>query len=433
MKIEWKSCFKLGLTCFLVFLGIYYWASIAQFGAVLITAGKSLILGCVIAYILNILMSFYERFYLQKSNKSLVVKTRRPICMVLAMLTLVAAIVLIVRLILPELAGCVKLLFKEVPIAMEELAVWLKKQEYLEEIFSEEFAASFLSIDWQQKLTQILNALMEGVGGAAQIAISAVSATISIIMELVIGLIFAIYLLVGKERLANQFDRVFRRFLPDQWEDGVYHVIRTIDGCFHRFIVGQCTEAVILGALCAAGMLILQLPYAVMIGTLIGFTALIPVAGAYIGGAVGAFMIFTVSPFEAVIFLVFLVVLQQLEGNLVYPKVVGSSIGLPGIWVLAAVTIGGAVMGIPGMLIGVPITAAAYQLLRQDVERHERKVVSEIAAEECFLAKTIDAESTNLQDKPEIPVQNPAEDIKKASQKITASQKKTKNSRRKKK
>lgn len=373
MKVEWKSCVRLGLTCFLVFLGIYYWASIAQLGSVLVTAAGSLILGCVIAYIINILMSFYERYYFIKSRNHLIQSSRRPVCMVLAMLTLVAVIVLIIRLILPELAACVKLLFKEVPLAMEELAAWLKKQEYLEEVFSEEFVTTFFSIDWQEKLTQILNALMEGVGGAAQIAISAVSSTISIVMELVIGLIFAIYLLLGKERLARQFDRVFRRFLPDSWEDGVYHVISIIDGCFHRFIVGQCTEAVILGALCAVGMLILQLPYAVMIGTLIGFTALIPVAGAYIGGAVGAFMIFTVSPFKAVIFLIFLVVLQQMEGNLIYPKVVGTSIGLPGIWVLAAVTIGGAVMGIPGMLIGVPATAAAYQLLRQDVERYEKK------------------------------------------------------------
>jgi len=366
---------RLGITCFLVFLGIYYWASIARLGFVLITAAGSIIVGCIIAYILNILMSFYEKYYFIKSRHLLIQKSRRPVCMILSMVTLVTLVVLIIRLILPELAACVKLLFQEVPLAMEELAAWLKKQEYLADVFSEEFVTAFFSVDWQEKISQILNALMDGVGGAAQIAISAVSSTISALMELVIGLIFAIYLLLGKERLAKQFDRVFRRFLPDSWEERVYHVVSTVDGCFHRFIVGQCTEAVILGALCAVGMLILQLPYAVMIGTLIGFTALIPVAGAYIGGAVGAFMIFTVSPVKAVVFLVFLVVLQQLEGNLIYPKVVGTSIGLPGIWVLAAVTIGGAVMGISGMLIGVPATAAAYQLLRQDVEWHERNAV----------------------------------------------------------
>ena len=141
------------------------------------------------------------------------------------------------------------------------------------------------------------------------------------------------------------------------------------DDCFHRYIVGQCTEAVILGVLCTVGMLIFRFPYAPMIGALIGFTALIPVAGAYIGAAVGAIMILTVSPLKALLFLVFIVVLQQLEGNLIYPKVVGKSIGLPAIWVLAAITVGGSLMGIAGMLISVPITAALYRLLKEDMRR----------------------------------------------------------------
>ena len=136
-------------------------------------------------------------------------------------------------------------------------------------------------------------------------------------------------------------------------------------------MVGQCTEAVILGALCALGMMIFKFPYAVMIGTLIGFTALIPVAGAYIGAAIGAIMILTVSPVQSLLFLVFIVVLQQIEGNLIYPKVVGSSLGLPALWVLAAVTIGGGVMGIPGMLLGVPISSALYRLIKQDVLKKE--------------------------------------------------------------
>jgi len=145
-----------------------------------------------------------------------------------------------------------------------------------------------------------------------------------------------------------------------------------VNDSFHRYIVGQFTEAIILGVLCAAGMLVFQFPYAGMIGALIGFTALIPVAGAYIGGIVGFVMILTVSPVKALLFIVFLVVLQQLEGNLIYPKVVGGSLGLPAIWVLAAVTIGGALLGIMGMLIGVPIAAAAYRLIRDDMRRKEQ-------------------------------------------------------------
>ena len=143
----------------------------------------------------------------------------------------------------------------------------------------------------------------------------------------------------------------------------------TTDTCFHSFIVGQCLDAVILGTLCIIGMSIFRFPYAMMIGCLVGFTALIPIAGAYIGAAVGAFMIFTVSPLQALLFIVFLVILQQLEGNLIYPKVVGASIGLPGIYVLAAITIGGGVMGIPGMLLGVPVTAALYKLVKDNMAK----------------------------------------------------------------
>ena len=145
-------------------------------------------------------------------------------------------------------------------------------------------------------------------------------------------------------------------------------MLRVMNDSFHNYIVGQCTEAVILGALCAGGMLILQLPYAAMIGCLVGFVALIPVAGAI----VGAFMIFTISPVQAVIFIVYLAVLQQLEGNLIYPRVVGSSVGLPGIWVLAAVTVGGGVLGISGMLIGVPIAATVYRLVQRDVRTRKK-------------------------------------------------------------
>ena len=147
------------------------------------------------------------------------------------------------------------------------------------------------------------------------------------------------------------------------------NLLKTLNECFHKYIVGQCTEALILGGLCLAGMLILQLPYAPMISALIAFTALIPVAGGYIGAGIGAFMILTVSPVKALIFLIFIVVLQQLEGNIIYPKVVGSSMGLPAIWVLAAVTIGGGIMGIIGMVISVPIAATAYRLLQKDLNR----------------------------------------------------------------
>ncbi len=245
-------------------------------------------------------------------------------------------------------------------------------------------------------------------------AIEAVTSVFTGVATAVIALIFSVYLLASKERLLGQVDDVLKRYMSEKVFATTHYVLGVADECFHRFIVGQCAEAVILGALCTLGMAVLGIPYAAMTGAVIALTALIPVAGAYIGAAIGVLMIITVSPIKAILFVVFIVVLQQIEGNFIYPKVVGSSLGLPAIWVLTAVIVGGSpikailfvvfivvlqqiegnfiypkvvgsslglpaiwvltavivgggVMGIGGMLIGVPIAATLYRLLREDV------------------------------------------------------------------
>ena len=172
---------------------------------------------------------------------------------------------------------------------------------------------------------------------------------------------------MNKEKLKKQYHLLANRHINNKWIARIDYAAHILDDCFRRYIVGQCTEALILGILCMLGMWILRLPYAEMVGALIAVTALIPVAGAFIGGGIGAFMILTISPMKALIFLIFLVVLQQLENNIIYPKVVGTSMGLPALWVLAAVTVGGGVLGVGGMIIGVPLTAAIYHLLREEV------------------------------------------------------------------
>lgn len=369
MKLEWKTCIRLGITAFLLYLAIYYWEAISDFAGVVVAAAGALILGIAIAYVLNILMSFYERFYFPKEKRVIAVRSRRPVCMVAAMVTLIGVIIMIISLVIPELIACVRLLMAEVPPAIENLISWAREMDFLESAMTEDILSSLETIDWEKKIEQMIRVFIDGVGGTVQIAFSAVSAFVSVAAELLIGTIFAIYLLLGKERLLGQLRKLMDCYLKPEWNRGIRYVTRTVNDCFHKFIVGQCTEAVILGVLCIAGMTVLRFPYAMMVGTLIGFTALIPVAGAYIGAGVGAFMIMTVSPVKALGFLVFIVVLQQLEGNLIYPKVVGSSIGLPGVWVLAAVTIGGGIWGIPGMLFGVPLTAAVYQLVKSDVSK----------------------------------------------------------------
>lgn len=367
MKIEWKSCVRLGVTVFVTFLAIHYWSKFAGLAQAVWGAASALIIGCIVAYVLNILMSFYEKHYFTKIQNPSMTKSRRAICLLGAILTLVAVIALVIGLVLPEVANCVRLLASEIPLALDALVEWLEGTGILGKVMTEDAVNALTTIDWQEKIAEMLSVLAAGVGGMAQVAVGAVSATVSTIAKILIGLIFAIYILLGKEKLGNQVNRLMNYYLRETWNEKIRYVVEIFDNAFHKFIVGQCIEAVVLGVLCILGMSLLSLPYAMMIGTLIGFTALIPVAGAYIGAGVGAFMILTVSPIKALVFLVFVVILQQLEGNLIYPKVVGSSIGLPGIWVLAAVTIGGGIMGIPGMLIGVPTMAAVYQMIKNDL------------------------------------------------------------------
>lgn len=249
--------------------------------------------------------------------------------------------------------------------AIESLVDMLARNHILREDITEALSG----IDWQSKIDQLLDLMRSGAGTVVNAVINAASTIVSRTVTLVVGFIFSIYLLLGKDKLAGQCRRMMRRYLRPSWNRNVLHVLNVLNDSFSRYIAGQCVEAVILGTLCTLGMLILGLPYATMVGALIAFTALIPVAGAYIGGAVGALMVFSVSPVKALIFIVFLVILQQVEGNLIYPRVVGASLGLPAIWVLAAVTVGGGIMGIAGMLLGVPVAAAIYRLLKEDVNR----------------------------------------------------------------
>lgn len=210
-------------------------------------------------------------------------------------------------------------------------------------------------------------------GGTVNWVVSAVGSVFSTIVTWALALVFALYLLLGSGHPPGTGRRLLGTYLrPKDW-DRVHYVFQTMDECFHGYIVGRCFDGVILGVLCILGMTILRLPFALAIGTLVGVTALIPIAGAYIGAVVGALLILTISPMKALIFIVFLVILQQVEGNLIYPKLVGTSIGLPGVWVLAAITVGGGMLGIVGMLLSVPIVATLYRLLQSDMRQRGKK------------------------------------------------------------
>ena len=351
----------------LLILCIKYSDSILGFAGFLWSLVTPLILGCVIAYILNILVTRIESLPCFSREDTLLGKVRRPISILGSLAVIIAIGVLVILIVIPQLVQAIGVIAKEIPTVVSEISVWLSSfdkdwpqlQKFLES----------LNVNWPQILQKAASYLTNGLSSVFSSTMYIVSTISSIAVTAVVALIFSIYILSGREKLFHQFQTLASTYLNEKFYKGMCVVLKTAHDTFTRFIVGQCTEAVILGTLCTIGMLFFRFPYATMIGTLIGATALLPVVGAYLGAAVGAFMIFTIDPLKALGFLIFIAILQQLEGNLIYPRVVGSSVGLPGIWVLAAVTVGGGLGGIIGMLLAVPVTATLYKLLQKDVQK----------------------------------------------------------------
>ncbi len=370
MKFKWKPLIRIGVCAFILFLAIYYWQGVSNFAATLLSGARSLIIGAAIAYIVNILMSFYERHYFPKKSHVKAVRiTRLPVCMLAAVLTLLLIITLVIGVVIPQFIDCIRTLVDMIPSAMEKL----EQSPLFSKLLPEYVASAIENMNWENTISKAIDIAKDSLGGVVGSITTIVSSLFSGIITTVVSIIFAFYILLTKNRLASQADCLVETYLPEVWKERVRYSAHLLDGCFHKFIVGQCIEAVILGGLCFIGMSIFSFPYAPMISALIGLTALIPVAGAYIGAGVGAFMILTESPQKALLFLVFIIILQQLEGNLIYPRVVGTSIGLPGLYVLAAVTVGGSLGGVVGMLVSVPLTAAVYQAVRDNVRKREEE------------------------------------------------------------
>lgn len=354
-----------GITVLLLLLK--YSDRIFQLLSLLLSLSMPLILGCATAYILNILVSGLEKLPVWGTPVSRRYRSRRVLSILGSLLIIAAVILLLIIIIIPQLADAFRVIIWGIPPTLSKCADWVLSQNIP---FPQlETWIHSLDVNWPQLIQKVTAYFTSGMGNVVNSALSVVSSLGSLAVQMSISFIFALYLLAGKERLSRQLISLAAVYLKKNTRKKIRYVLLTAHDTFTRFFVGQFTEAVIIGVLCAAGMWILRFPYAPMIGTLIGATALIPVVGAYLGAFIGAFMILTVSPLQAAGFLVFIVILQQLEGNLIYPRVVGTSVGLPGIWVLAAVTIGGGVGGIAGILLAVPTTATLYRLLQNDVRK----------------------------------------------------------------
>ena len=355
MKFDLKCCIRLGITAFVAAMASYYCIK-GDIPKTVFNALLPITVGVVFAYLINILVSFYERHFFAKKE----FKMRKPLCLIFAILSILLFIALIGFLVIPQFITCISTLIEKAPAAIDMLL----SIPQIAKLIPENIEETLENIDWNDIITKLTSVFKSGLGGAAQGITSFLSSTVSMIVSFLLGLFFAVCFLSDRDRILRQFKKLVKTASRPKLYEKIVYVLRNLDESFHKYVVAQFLEAFILGSLCTAGMLILKLPYALMIGALMGITALIPVIGGYVGEFVGAFMILSVSFKKAIIFFVFVLILQTIEANLIAPHVVGSSIGLPSVWVLASVTVFGSIWGIIGMLLGVPITTTVYKILR---------------------------------------------------------------------
>lgn len=346
---------------------------------------KPFIVGGMIAFVINIPMRFFETKIfngqrIKNARGAYLQKGRRGISLILSFLVVILVITLVAVTVIPQLVATIKVLTNEIPVfwdnVINELEVLFAANPELTQILAD-FEA--VEIDWHKIIDTALEFLRNGMGNMLTSTFSVASSIISSTVNFFIALVFSIYILAQKEKLGNQFSRLLEAYTSPKIYNGTLKVCRLLHQNFSHFITGQCTEAVILGLMFIISMTLFRFDYAVMIGVLIAFTALIPIVGAFIGCFIGAFLMLVDDPVKAFWFVILFIILQQVEGNLIYPHVVGNSVGLPSIWVLAAVTIGGSLMGVFGMLVFIPLLSTVYMLLREDVNRKNgvRPVIKE--------------------------------------------------------
>lgn len=354
--------------CVLIYLGIGHVGDIARVLGSLGKVLQPLLIGAILALMLNVPMDFWERVLRRHTRLG---KSVRPLAILLALVCVCGIFAGIALLVLPELVEALQMVAQIVGGTLSRLSQ-MENDPALYHTPLERFLAG-LNIDWLALKNQLEGWIRTRSGAAMEQLVALAGMLVSSVVTLFLALVFAVYILSGKEKFQRQAKRLLSVWLPDGVGGALLHVWQVCSTVFRRFVVGQTTEAVILGSLCMAGMFLLRLPYAPMVGALVGVTALIPIVGAFVGTIVGAIMILPVSPFKALVFVVYLLILQQVEGNLIYPRVVGSKIQLPAIWVLASVTVGGNLGGPLGMLLGVPAASAGYALLREATEHREQQ------------------------------------------------------------
>lgn len=327
------------------------------------------LVGGVIAFIFNVPMKRIEKHLFPKNKK--LAKLRRPAAYFLTLVAVIGVIVLALVVIIPELGNTVSMLMAQIPVAFDAAAEWLN--DMLKQYPVLEPAVEKLNIDWASVSASVVKFVQSFGSGLVSSGVGFFSGIISGVATFVIAFTFSIYVLFQKEKLQRQVKQVLYALLPQKATEKMISVATLSNQIFSSFLSGQCLEAVILGTLFVISMTIFRMPYAMLTGIVIAITALIPIFGAFIGCIVGMLLIVMVNPIQAVWFLILFLVLQQIEGNLIYPHVVGGSVGLPSIWVLAAVTIGGNLFGIAGILFFIPLCSVLYAMFRDFVKQRLKK------------------------------------------------------------
>ena len=358
--------------CIVIFLAIENINVIAASFSKILSILSPLIIGFAFALVLNVPMSYLEDRLFPNTKKKSLSKLRKPLSYIISLVLILGILVGIVWLVIPALVEAVTLIVNGVVDFVNKLSVMSE-----EELIELPFGSYLLEIDWDKWLDTIQTFLKDRSGKIMNTTFDTIGSVLGGVVDFFISFVFSIYILFSKDKLQSQAKRLIRAWIPKTYGDTLIHIAKVATVNFRNFISGQSIEAVILGCLCMLGMLILRIPYAPMVGALVGVTALVPVVGSFIGAFVGAFMILTVEPIKAVVFIIFLLILQQIEGNVIYPRVMGSRVNLPGMWILAAVTIGGSVAGPIGMLLSVPISSTLYVLIREATEKREEKLKNE--------------------------------------------------------
>ena len=331
------------------------------------------VLGGAIAFVINVPMSFLEKkiFGKAKEENKAGKKLARPVSLLLTIILAVGVVVLVMFGVIPQLTRTIASLMISIANFIPQMQDWIREFSHNNQDIMK--LVNQVQFNPDQAIKWGISILGSGAGNMMNTTMSAVGSIVSGFATFFIAFSFACYILFQKEKLYVQIRKVFFAFIPKQKAEAFLKICSLTYRTFANFLTGQCVEAVILGSMFVVTLSILKMPYALLIGTLIAFTALIPIFGAFIGCAVGCFLIFMVSPEQAILFIIVFLVLQQIEGNLIYPHVVGESVGLPSIWVLAAVTIGGNLMGIVGMLVFIPLLSVFYTIFREFVYLHLKK------------------------------------------------------------